>query len=223
MYPLFTIGHSNHSSDQFVDLLLQHNVNALADVRSAPYSRYLPHFNKPALETLLPRQDIRYVFLGAELGARPEDQNCYVEGKAVYEKIAATETFAQGLKRLLKGLQNYRIALMCAEKDPLTCHRAILVCQHLVPFSLEIAHIHSSGELEFHEDLEERLLKAHNLQDPPPAQQLSLLSFPDADSNLELSREQRLHQAYQKQGDKIAYVEKDVEKDVEKEGEQDNA
>jgi uncharacterized protein (DUF488 family) len=213
MYPLFTIGHSNHSPDQFVDLLLQHNVTALADVRSAPYSRYLPHFNKPALETLLPQQDIRYVFLGAELGARPEDPGCYVEGKAVYEKIAATEVFSQGLKRLLKGLQKYRIALMCAEKDPLTCHRAILVCQHLVPYNLEIAHIHSNGELEFHEDLEERLLKAHHLQDPPPSQQLSLLSSLDSDSNLELSRDQRIRQAYQQQGDKIAYVEKDVEKE----------
>jgi len=217
MKPLFTIGHSNHSIDTFIDLLLQHNVSALADVRSAPYSRYLPHFNKQALETVLPHQGIRYVFLGAELGARPEDPRCYKEGKPVYEKISQTEAFHQGLKRVLKGVESYRIALMCAEKDPLTCHRAILVCQYLVPFNLEIAHIHSNGELEFHEDLEERLLKVHNLQDPLPEKQLSLLLSTDAftDSDIELTRTERIYQAYQKQGEKIAYVEKHTENNTE--------
>lgn len=207
MYPIFTIGHSNHSPTDFLERLQQHNINALVDVRSTPYSRYLPHFNKSALQAHLPEAEIHYVFLGAELGARPEDPNCYFESKAIYEKIAQTEAFHYGLKRLLQGAQNYRIALMCAEKDPLTCHRAILVCQHLVPFNLEIAHIHSNGELECHEDLEERMLNKNNLQDPPKYKQLSLLSVMDAD--IELDRDERIRQAYQKQGEKIAYVEKD--------------
>ncbi len=206
MQPLFTIGHSNHSHEHFLNLLQQHGVTALADVRSAPYSRYLPHFNKPALQTSLPEADIRYVFLGGQLGARPNDPDCYVEGKAVYEKIAATQAFQQGLQRLLKGVQTHRIALMCAEKDPITCHRAILVCQHLVPFNLEIGHIHSNGRLEFHEDLEERMLKLHHFQDPLGEDQLSL--FPQY-SDPTPDRLERLRQAYQKQGDKIAYVETD--------------
>lgn len=206
MQPLFTIGHSNHSQEKFIELLGHYGITALADVRSAPYSRYLPHFNKQALQAYLPNAEIRYVFLGAELGARPDNHDCYVDGKALYDRIAATDAFQRGLQRLLKGSEEHRIALMCAEKDPLTCHRAILICQHLLPFNLEIGHIHSNGELEYHEELEERMLKLHGLQDPKPVQQLSL--FPETAPPLP-ERSQRIIQAYQQQGDRIAYVEKD--------------
>ncbi|BFM39886.1 DUF488 domain-containing protein [Synechocystis sp. LKSZ1] len=205
MKPLFTIGHSNHSPEKFIELLERHGITALADVRSSPYSRYLPHFNRKSLETLLPQADIRYVFLGDQLGARPNNPNCYVDGKALYERIAQTTAFQQGLQRLLKGSQNYRIALMCAEKDPLTCHRAILVCQQLLPFNLEIGHIHSNGELEYHENLEERMLKLHGLQDLDTTMQLSLFS---GDTPPLSERAERLHQAYHLQGERIAYVEK---------------
>ena len=205
MSPLFTIGHSNHSPEKFISLLEEHGITALADVRSMPYSRYLPHFNQPALQALLPQAEIRYVFLGAELGARPDNPDCYMEGKALYEKIAATDVFQKGLQRLLNGAKDHRIALMCAEKDPLICHRAILVCQHLLVFNLEIGHIHSNGDLEYHEDLEERMLKAQGLQDPEPVAQLSL--FPEPPKPY-LDRSTRLRQAYQQQGEKIAYVEK---------------
>ena len=97
---------------------------------------------------------------------------------------------------------------MCAEKDPITCHRAILVCQHLVPFNLEIAHIHSDGELEYHEDLEERLLQTHNLGDKKENGQLSLFTL---ETETETPRSERLRQAYRIQGDRIAYVEKDYD------------
>jgi uncharacterized protein (DUF488 family) len=205
MQPVFTIGHSNHKPEKFLELLGSHSINALVDVRSTPYSRHQPYFNKQALQSQLPKVEIRYVFLGGELGARPADTNCYVGGKAVYEKIAELDAFRQGLQRILKGAKNHRIALMCAEKDPITCHRAILVCQHLVPFNLEIAHIHGNGELEYHENLEERLLQAHNLVDKKVDGQLSLFI---TDSESELVRSKRVHQAYQMQGDQIAYVEK---------------
>ncbi|MEB3232696.1 MAG: DUF488 domain-containing protein [Leptolyngbyaceae bacterium] len=207
MQTIFTIGHSNHSLDAFLSLLQQHEINALADVRSAPYSRYLPHFNQKALQAYLPKAAIRYVFLGQELGARPRDSSCYVAGKAVYEKIAATTFFQHGLQRLIQGSQTYRIALMCAEKDPLTCHRAILIGQHLVPWNVAIAHIHSDGNLESHDDLETRLLSTHHLEDPPQNQQLSLL--PGLDPTISLDRNDRIHQAYQYQGAKVAYVEEE--------------
>jgi uncharacterized protein (DUF488 family) len=204
--PLFTIGHSNHSQEKFIELLEHHGITALADVRSAPYSRYLPHFNKQALQAYLPMAEIRYVFLGAELGARPDNPDCYLDGKALYERIAGTDAFRRGIERLLKGLNEHRIALMCAEKDPLTCHRAVLICQHLLPFNLEIGHIHSNGELEYHEALEERMLKLHDLQDPEPIQQLSLFQ---EDLPPLPNRSHRIAQAYQQQGERIAYVEKD--------------
>lgn len=207
---VFTIGHSNHTIESFIELLKKYEITALADVRSHPYSRYLPHFNQRELKASLKESGIDYVFLGKELGARPENLSCYVRGKAVYEKIAATEEFQAGIQRILKGLKTYKIALMCAEKDPLTCHRSILVCQHLRHFKLNIHHILKHGELESHQHLEERMLSKTGLtevSDSQNLQQLSLFSVPETTSRL--SREESLNQAYKIQGDKIAYVEKE--------------
>ena len=101
---LFTIGHSNLSIEAFVLLLQQHGITAVADVRSHPFSRYLPHFNKSEIKAYLSSVGIQYVFLGKELGARPEDLSCYdSSGKALYDRIAATPLFSAGIQRLLKG------------------------------------------------------------------------------------------------------------------------
>lgn len=224
---LFTVGHSNHTIEAFMALLQKHEVTALADVRSHPYSRYLPHFNQAPIKTALLNAGIRYVFLGRELGARPSNSTCYVDGKALYEKIAVTELFSDGIQRLLQGAEKYKVALMCAEKDPITCHRAILVCQHLHQFELEISHILSNGDLETHQHLEERLLKLHGLNPPklPVFEQLSLFSdeslLEQSISNksplprreppsveVTSSKEDLLQEAYHKQGTQIAYVEK---------------
>lgn len=204
---IFTIGHSNHSLDAFLALLQQHGITALADVRSHPYSRHLSHFSKSPLAASLQQADIGYVFLGQELGARPSNPDCYFDGKALYDRIAATPDFSRGIQRLLKGVQNYRIALMCAEKDPITCHRAILVCQHLRSYDLDINHILKDGQLESHQQLETRLLAAHSLDDARlnQPQQLSLFEQPQKDDR---SRTERLKLAYHQQGDRIAYVEK---------------
>lgn len=210
---LLTIGHSNHSIEAFISLLGQHGITALADVRSHPYSRYLPHFTQSALKASLANAGIRYVFLGKELGARPNNPDCYVDGKALYEKIAATELFAEGIQRLLKGAETYKISLMCAEKDPITCHRAILVCQNLRPFELEINHILSDGNLESHNHLEERMLDLHGLSDTQQnkPKQLSLFDAVESTDPPIRHKEERLKQAYHLQGDKIAYQEKNNE------------
>ncbi len=208
---LFTIGHSNLDIKDFISLLTKHNVTALADVRSSPYSRYVSQFNKENLKNSLLNSGIKYVFLGQELGARPKDRSCYVEGKAVYQNIAKTTLFSQGIERLSKGSKTYNIALMCAEKDPITCHRAVLICQHLKVLSLDINHILQDGSLESHQNLENRLLEIHNLgqsaKDSPV--QLSLFDNVSNQTPLQtLSPEEALKEAYRKQGDKIAYVEK---------------
>jgi len=206
---LFTIGHSNHEIEAFVSLLQRHGVTAVADVRSHPYSRFLPHFNRAALKEYLVKEGIRYVFLGQELGARPSIQECYVDGKAVYEKIAATDEFHEGIQRVLKGLRKYQISLMCAEKDPLTCHRAVLVCQHLRHFDLKINHILKNGDLEPHIYLEERMLTKHGFTEFAEIQkeQVQLSLFNQQNYSLP-TREECLEKAYQLQGDEIAYVEK---------------
>jgi uncharacterized protein (DUF488 family) len=220
---LYTIGHSNHDIDTFITLLKQHGVTALADVRSTPYSRYISHFCQRPLKGALQKAGIHYVFLGRELGARPDDERCYVDGKALYERIAATDAFSNGIERIISGIQKFDVALMCAEKDPLICHRAVLVCQHLKPFSLDINHICHNGDLETHQHLEERLLKANGLADalnqtieePEPAQ-LSVFdsstSTPLSDSSVAtlkpLSLAEAIQKAYARQGNRIAYVER---------------
>jgi uncharacterized protein (DUF488 family) len=212
---LFTIGHSNHTIEAFIGLLQQHGITALADVRSHPYSRYLPHFTQSALKAALLNAGIRYVFLGKELGARPNNPDCYVEGKALYERIAATELFSEGIQRLLKGTESYKIALMCAEKDPITCHRAILVCQNIRQFALDINHILNDGNLESHARLEERMLDLHGLSDAKQnkPKQLSLFDAVESTDTSIRPKEERLKEAYYLQGDKIAYQEKTNETD----------
>lgn len=201
---LFSIGHSNHEIEKFIFLLQQYEVTAVADVRSHPYSRFLSHFNQAVLKELLAREGIYYVFLGLELGARPSNPECYVDGKAVYEKIAATERFHQGIQRILTGLKTHRICLMCAEHDPLTCHRAVLVCQHLRHCNIDINHILKNGELETHSDLEERMLHKHGFDEFAEAEQVQLSLF----SNTLPTREECLEKAYRLQGHEIAYIEK---------------
>lgn len=212
---LFTIGHSNLDIKEFIALLSQHNVTALADVRSSPYSRYVSQFNKENLKNSLLNVGIKYVFLGEELGARTKDRSCYVEGKAVYENIAKTQLFSQGIQRIKKGSESYNIALMCAEKDPITCHRAVLICQHLKVLPLDINHILQDGNLESHENLENRLLEIHNLGQSAKESSVQLSLFDNIADETPLptlSPEEALKEAYRKQGDKIAYVEKNYAK-----------
>jgi len=205
MMQLFTIGHSNLSMEAFISLLQQHGITAVADVRSHPYSRRLPHFNQSALKASLQNIGIRYVFLGKELGARTEDLSCYdATGKALYERIAATNLFAEGIQRLVKGAETYQIAMMCAEKDPLTCHRTILVCRQLRKFDVQINHILSDGSLETQEELEKRLLKKFNKDRDRPIQ-LSLFEPPPIKDEIDLE------EAYNRQGNEIAYIKEDHE------------
>jgi len=189
MHTLFTIGHSDHELPQLAGLLRQHCVDVVADVRSQPYSARLPQFNKEALERGLRENGLQYVFLGRELGARRDEPECYVEGQARYDLVARTGAFAKGLQRIRNGLEKYSLALLCAEKDPLTCHRTILVCRHLRGFGFSIQHIHADGRLESHEAAEERLLEITG----------------DAEPSLFSSRPEQIERAYDRQGLKIAF------------------
>lgn len=157
MNTLFTIGHSNHGIEAFLALLAGHGVTVLADVRSRPYSRLFPHFCQAPLRLSLKAAGCAYLFLGRELGARPEDPACYAGGRVDYEKLAATGLFRQGIERLRGGAPDHRIALMCAERDPLDCHRALLVSRALHAAGLRVQHILADGALESHVASEARL------------------------------------------------------------------
>jgi uncharacterized protein (DUF488 family) len=155
---LYTIGHSNHPIEAFIGLLTSSGITAIADVRSRPYSRRNPQFNKERLATALAEHHIAYVFLGKELGARSDDPSCYEGGKVQYQRLAATPLFQSGIQRVLTGAEKYRVALMCAEKEPLDCHRALLVTRALEKAGASIEHILSDGSIEAQERTMSRLI-----------------------------------------------------------------
>jgi len=161
--PVLTVGHSAHALEAFVALLRQHGVTAVADVRSAPYSRFNPRFNREPLADALDSEAIRYVFLGDALGGRSDDPACYEDGRIRYDRVAATRAFRRGLARVVQGTARYRIALMCAEKEPLHCHRTLLVARALGAEGIDVAHIHADGRLETHGEAMDRLLDTHKL------------------------------------------------------------
>ena len=186
---VFTIGHSTHQEERFISLLGQYGITALCDVRSTPYSRVNPQFNREGLRESLRACGIAYVFLGKELGARSEDPACYENGKVKYDRLAMTDLFRQGLERVQEGTRKYRVALMCAEKEPLECHRAILVARHLVDVGFDVQHILGDGGLERHADALSRLVR--------------LLNLPEHD--MFHSREEIFSDAYRRQAERIAY------------------
>lgn len=163
--PVFTIGHSTHSVDAFVDLLLHHGITAIADVRSVPYSRMQPQFNREPLGRVLKEHGIAYVFLGKELGARSDDRACYDNGRVQYRRLAGTQLFRSGLERVLTGSRKHRIALMCAEREPLECHRTVLVGREAVAAGAEVIHIHADGHAESHDEAMRRLLGRLGIHD----------------------------------------------------------
>lgn len=190
---IHTVGHSNHPIEQFLALLQPHGITAVADVRSTPYSRFNPQYRRERLQTALAEAGIQYVFLGEELGARSQDPACYdPDGRVSYTRLAKTPLFRKGIERLKTGMVEHHISLMCAEREPLECHRTILVSRELVRDGLAVTHILGDGSLETHERAMQRLATSLKLTDT------DLFSNP-ADL---------LEQAYDLQAARIAYVKK---------------
>ena len=186
---LFTIGHSNQAFERFAALLLQNGVTAVADVRSTPHSSYNPQFNREAISESLNGMGIAYVFLGDELGARRLEPECYRGERVDFTFTARSALFERGLRRIAEGLKSYDVALMCAEKEPLECHRSALISrfgQHRIG---RAGHIREDGTVESQDELESRLL--------------ALAGQPEND--LFRSRDERLAEAYAWLEDRVAY------------------
>ena len=150
---IYTIGHSNTSFDAFVENLKKHNIGTLVDVRSAPFSRYTPHFNYDTIEPLLEREGISYEFMGNLLGGRPNNQSYFShDGKPDYDKMALDEGFHEGLNTLRRKAEREILCLMCSEEDPAKCHRSKLVSARLAEHELEVMHIRGDGSLESEQD-----------------------------------------------------------------------
>ncbi|HEV8391221.1 MAG TPA: DUF488 domain-containing protein [Dongiaceae bacterium] len=185
---IYTIGHSNHSARRFIDLLQGAGIDCLADVRSTPFSRRNPQFSQKALTASLKDAGIEYWFLGEALGARPKDPDCYQDGKVSYPRIAATPAFQEAIRALIADSHGKRIALMCAEKDPLECHRTLLVGRALAQRGTELQHILADGRIEPHAETEQRLL--HLAKEPV---------------DLFADRDAALARAYDKRGKQMAF------------------
>ncbi len=163
MITVYTVGHSNHPIEKFLGLLTTAGITAIADVRSRPYSRRHPQFNRETLAASLKGQGIAYVFVGQELGARSEDPDCYMNGQVQYERLARTPSFKTGIDRVLNGAKMYRVALMCAEREPLECHRTLLVSRALERCGVRIEHLLADGEIEPQADTLSRLVASLGL------------------------------------------------------------
>ena len=194
-HPVLTMGHSNHSPEAFTDLLLRHGVEEVFDVRSAPYSRYTPQFNQRALVGLLEgagAAGIEYTFLGAELGGRPADRSCYdADGRVLYERLANTDLFDDGIRRIVRAADERRAALMCSEKEPLDCHRALLIAGVLIERGAAVEHVLADGGMEAHDETMDRLLDSLKL----PRQ-----------GDMFRSRDDVIAEALLRQAQKVAFV-----------------
>jgi uncharacterized protein (DUF488 family) len=189
--PILTIGHSRHSWERFAALLAGAGVETIADIRTAPRSRFSPQFNKDAMAAALAARGVEYIFLGKELGGRPQRQELYTDGVADYEKMAASQEFRLGLDRLMEAAARSSVAAMCSEADPLECHRCLLVGRALAATGADVRHILASGAIVTHAEVEERLLSLENLA--------------EADL-LARSREERLAEAYRARAREFAFA-----------------
>ncbi len=189
---VLTIGHSTQSPEAFLTLLRKAEVTAVADVRSVPFSRHVPHFNRDALRETLAAEKIAYVYLGDLLGGRPTRRDFFSDGVADYEKMAKSDNFTAGLERVIGGAKAYRIALMCAERNPLDCHRCLLIGRALKERGVSVRHIVDAGETIGQDEIEQQLLAMAEL----------------ADRDLFAPRQARIAAAYRSRARKAAYSER---------------
>jgi uncharacterized protein (DUF488 family) len=149
MSNFFTIGHSNHDFEAWLALLRQHTVEVVVDVRSSPYSKYVPQFDRELMQKSLEKAGLRYLFLGAELGGRPANPSYYdAKGHVLYSRLCDDEHFQAGIARLETGIHRFRVTLVCGEEDPANCHRRLLIGRVLTELGHTMMHIRGDGRLE---------------------------------------------------------------------------
>jgi uncharacterized protein (DUF488 family) len=188
-FDLFSIGHSNIPAARFVAMLRDRGIDSIADVRSTPLSRRFPWFSGKALAATLTQHGMAYLPYGDTLGGRPRDAALYRDGVADYEAMARQPDFQIGLDRLLADAARSRVCLMCAEREPLDCHRCLLVARALAERGLTIGHILHDGSLEPHAATEQRLLALAGA----------------SDDLFVTGQDERLAAAYRRRARKVAY------------------
>jgi uncharacterized protein (DUF488 family) len=163
---LFTIGHSNLEMSELLGVLIRHEVNLVCDVRSRPGSFRFPQFNREPFMAQLASAKIIYQFFGDQFGGRPLDSRYYgPDGLVDYPARRKAPDFEEGMDRLLGFVQSRNVVLMCAEEDPLHCHRFLLICPALVQRRVFPVHLRRGAVLESQRDAEDRLLQLHGFAD----------------------------------------------------------
>jgi uncharacterized protein (DUF488 family) len=190
-FDLFSIGHSNIAEQQFLALLRDAGVTFIADVRSVPHSRFYPWFSQKQLSASLAAADIGYAAMGDTLGGRPRDDGLYRDGVADYEAMAARPEYAAGLGRLLDAVARSQVCVLCAEREPLDCHRCLLVARSVGERGLTVGHILHDGSIEPHAETEQRLL--------------ALRGYGDDRDLFASGQHERLAAAYRRRGHAVAF------------------
>lgn len=148
---VFTIGHGKREIDDFINLLMDNHIELVVDVRSFPYSRFSPQYRKRQLEEYLENRDVKYLFLGEELGGRPANPELYNNGKLDYPTIKKTALFKKGITKVTDLVKkNLKVALMCSESNPNDCHRKHLLSDEFIKQGITVWHIGKNGNLEKH-------------------------------------------------------------------------
>lgn len=191
---IFTIGHSNLDIINFINLLLANKIELVIDVRSAPFSKMYPHFNRDSIESSLKHNLIKYLYFGDSIGGRSKNTGDYLKGRILYRKLAEKPEYISSIKKVIEIATKHRIVLMCSEKEPLECHRTLLVSRSIEMFEVKVLHIHGSGKIESQNETLQRLLGIWKLDAPD-------LFGEDAD---------RLDQALTNQQNKFAYFDENM-------------
>lgn len=197
MSELFTIGHSKHDMEYFIYLLQRYHIDYLLDVRSTPYSKYAEQFDREYLDSALQRINIRYFFMGDFFGARPHDPALYDNGCLNFEKVRESSKFQKGMENVLLGLrQKHRIVLMCTEKHPFDCHRAILIARAFALKNIPAKHILPDGNIFLQQELDNLLLQKYF----PNRNQLTLFA-----GDFEMDEYYYLNEAYKLRNKEIGH------------------
>ena len=142
---IYTIGHSNMTPESLFLILKSFKIDIIVDVRSSPYSKFVPHFNRENIRKKLIENGMRYIFLGDYIGGKPRDKKYYENGKINYMQVAQSDRYSEGINKILDLNKENDLVLMCSEEDPYDCHRHNLITQTLVKKGLEVIHIRKNS------------------------------------------------------------------------------
>lgn len=163
---IYTIGHSNKSIDTFLEELKEHDIQYLIDIRSKPFSKWSPHFNQDNIDSSVKSINIKYVYMGGQLGGLPDDRTLYENGKVIYSKVSTSEVFISGLQRIITAHERkLNVIMMCSEGEPEQCHRSKLIGSELAKFNIPVTHVKGINNVVTQDELYYEMTKGYGLND----------------------------------------------------------